>query len=68
MTKPQHGVLPTDERQAQTVLLRVPFAVQRSSEWLTEIDLRWESANPGSAIRLTIPAGAVRFMAIHPLS
>ena len=64
--KPQHGVLPTDHREAQPVTLTVPFAVRNSAEWFTESDLKWESAANGSRLTLESPAGGVRLVAITP--
>jgi hypothetical protein len=66
MIKPQHGILPTDQREAQVVTLGVSFGVRRSSEWLTETELHWQSAKSGATTQLTVPAGAVRFVAIYP--
>jgi len=64
--KPAHGVLPTDQSEAQTVTLRVPFAVARSSEWMTESPVLWQKAGAGASVTLTIPAGATRMVEIHP--
>jgi hypothetical protein len=60
--KPQHGVVPTDHSQTQAVELTVPFAVARSSEWLTSTALSWQ----GSSLTLTVPAGVARLVAIYP--
>lgn len=62
--KPQHGVLPTDYREAQTVTLHVPFGVEKSAEWLTETPMTWKEDNGGATLTLTLPAGAVRFIAV----
>jgi hypothetical protein len=66
--KPQHGVLPTDHREAQAVTLRVPFAIERSAEWMTGGEVRWQGAGKESAATILIPAGAVRLIPIHPRS
>ena len=42
--KPQHGMLPTDEREAQRVMLRVPFVVTKSTECMTAAEVRWQTA------------------------
>ena len=64
VNKPQHGLLPTDQREAQTVILRVPFAVAQSAEWMTEAPLTWQPAGQGATLTLTIPAGATRLIAL----
>jgi hypothetical protein len=66
VTKPQHGVLPTDAREAQTVTLRVPFGVAQSREWMTESAQKWQPAAAGSTLTLTVPAGATRMIEIRP--
>ena len=66
INKPIHGINPTDLREAQTVTLRVPFAVQKSAEWITETPLTWQNADKTATLTLTLPAGAVRFVAFTP--
>lgn len=66
MIKPQHGVLPTAHQEAQSVTLRVPFGVAQSAEWMTETPLSWQAANNGATATVTVPAGAVRLVAISP--
>jgi hypothetical protein len=66
ITKPAHGILPTDHSQAQTVRLRVPFGVRRSAEWMTEQAVRWTDAGKGATTTLTVPAGAARLVAFYP--
>src|SRR5205807_2573465 len=66
LIKPEHGVLPTDQREAQTVQLRVPFAVARSEEWMTGQALKWAPAAQGAELRVTVPAAMVRMIAIRP--
>ena len=62
ITKPQHGVMPTDHAQAETVTLRTPWLIARSEEWMTGSAL----PSTGSELKLTIPAGAVRLVALYP--
>jgi hypothetical protein len=64
--KPQHGILPTDPRETQTITLRVPFPVQQSAEWLTGQAVTWKAEARSSSVTLTIPAGAARLIAIMP--
>lgn len=64
--KPQHGILPTDHRETQTVTLRVPFAVQNSAEWMTDTALEWKPDGQGATLTLTIPAGAARLIVLTP--
>jgi hypothetical protein len=61
--KPQHGVLPTDERQALEIELNIPWQVRSSEEWITEQKVTWEK---GSTAKVHMPAGAVRFVSIYP--
>ncbi len=62
ITKPQHGVMPTDHAQAETVTLRTPWLIARCEEWMTGGAL----PSTGSELKLTIPAGAVRLVALYP--
>lgn len=64
--KPTHGILPTDQREAVSVTLRAPFRIQQGEEWITETPLDWHAEGSGAAITLTVPAGAVRLVAIRP--
>jgi hypothetical protein len=61
--KPQHGVLPTDERQALDVELHIPWQVRSSAEWITEQNVTWDK---GGRTKIHLPAGAVRFVSIYP--
>jgi len=75
--KPQHGVNPTDHRQAQSVRLHAAFKVVKSVEWMTETEQVWrddgEPAPPGgsgtarvaSTTTITVPAGGVRLIEVH---
>ena len=65
VTKPQHGVLPTDQREAQTVTLRLQFSIKQSAEWMTETPQQWQLTGSTSALTLSIPAGATRMIEIH---
>ena len=60
--KPQHGVLPTDHRQAQQVTLRLPFGVTKSTEWVTGMPMHWMPVKKGGTLSLTVPAGGVRLV------
>ncbi len=62
VTKPQHGILPVDHSQSVTVKLSANWAVSRSEEWMTGKPVKWS----GNQSELTIPAGAVRLVAIYP--
>jgi hypothetical protein len=64
--KPQHGVVPTDETEAQTVRLRAPFAVTKSNEWMTGTPVAWDKAGAESTVSITVPAGAVRQISLSP--
>ncbi len=64
--KPEHGVLPTDQREQVRVTLTVPFAVKNSAEWITESPQTWQPDGKGSLLTLTIPAGATRFLLLTP--
>ena len=62
VTKPQHGVLPTDLAQAVAVDLTAPWPVGKSEEWMAGGAIIWQ----GSNCKLVVPAGAVRLVAIYP--
>jgi hypothetical protein len=64
--KPQHGVLPTDERQIAEVQLQMPWKIRKSTEWITNRKVDWKSSPSSSQTALTLPAGAVRFVAVYP--
>ncbi len=63
VTKPQHGVLPTDYTQAESVTLQFPWPDVRIEEWMAGGSL----VRTGSNIQLTVPAGAVRMVALYPV-
>ena len=60
INKPQHGVLPTDYTQAQTVTIRSSAPVKTSREWITQNDTKWN----GATTSITVPAGAVRMIEV----
>ncbi len=64
--KPQHGIVPTRHEEAQSVKLDARFAVEQSREWQTGAVVAWEAAGPNATTRLSVPAGAVRFIEITP--
>lgn len=64
--KPTHGVLPTDQREMQTVTIRAPFGIKNAAEWMTESPLEWKPNGKDSTLTLTVPAGAVRLIPILP--
>jgi hypothetical protein len=64
--KPQHGITPTDHAEAQEVTIAVPFKVAKSSEWMNETDVAWQAAGNGSSTTVSVPAGAVRVVAVYP--
>jgi hypothetical protein len=64
--KPQHGILPTDYREAQEVKLVVPFKVKSRAEWMAGEEVSWKEHGSGAEANITVPAGSVRMVAIHP--
>jgi hypothetical protein len=60
--KPQHGVLPTDHREAQDVTLSLKFPVHKSTEWVTSSAIEWRATAEGATASVTLPAGAVRLI------
>ena len=68
INKPQHGVNPTDHREAQDVTLTASFAVESSQEWMTETPVAWKAEAGRSTVKITVPAGAVRLIALRPKS
>lgn len=62
ITKPQHGVLPTDHGQAQAVRLAASWPIARCEEWMTGGALE----STFSEVTLTVPAGVVRLVALYP--
>ncbi|HEY0455968.1 MAG TPA: hypothetical protein VGE41_06305 [Verrucomicrobiae bacterium] len=61
--KPQHGVLPTNHREVAEVELEAGWPIAKSTEWVTETVMDWQG---GERTKLTLPAGAVRLVAIYP--
>jgi len=55
-TRLQHGVGPTDYRQARPVTIRTARPVTAAGEWFTDAAL----VPAAGAVRLTVPAGGVR--------
>ncbi|HZK79413.1 MAG TPA: hypothetical protein VFC46_00055, partial [Humisphaera sp.] len=64
--KPQHGVLPTDYHEAQTVKLHAHFGVGESSEWVAGEKVQWTANPTGATAQITIPAGVVRMVHVNP--
>ncbi len=62
VTKPQHGVLPTDHTQSVKVKLTTRWPVAKTEEWMTGGALTWHGLDG----EITIPAGAVRLVAVYP--
>lgn len=62
ITKPQHGVLPTDHGQAETVTVKASWPILRTNEWMTGTPI----SSSGSELHVSIPAGAVRLIALYP--
>ena len=59
--KPQHGILPTDHREAQHVTITTGFVPRRSEEWIAGAAPQWL----GASAHLAIPPGAVRLVTVH---
>jgi hypothetical protein len=66
VNKPQHGINPVDHTQAQEVTIRVPYKVARSQEWVTAQPETWQADGPGALMKITVPAGGVRMIEMHP--
>jgi len=64
--KPQHGILPTDHSQIESVTLRTLLPVKESAEWMTGNAIKWQSTGQGSRAEVSIPAAAVRFVELSP--
>lgn len=64
--KPQHGILPTDYRQAHEVTLTVPFKVKSSAEWMAGGEMKWNATAAGASAKIAVPAGAMRLIVIYP--
>lgn len=61
--KPQHGITPTDFRENRRVTIRSRSRVSASRDWLfPEEKLAPAPSGEGSAVTLTVPAGAVRIV------
>ena len=66
VNKPQHGVNPTDHRETQSVRLTPAFPVGRAEEWMTGSPIEWKAEQAGATATVTVPAGAVRLVAVYP--
>ena len=64
--KPQHGFLPTDYTQAQTVTIRAALAARPGAEWMAGEPVSWTMNGPIATTKITVPAGAVRMIEIAP--
>lgn len=65
VNKPQHGVNPTDRREAQSVTISAKFPVDRGEEWVAGQKVTWRPEKAGSAATVTVPAGGVRLVAVY---
>jgi hypothetical protein len=65
VNKPQHGVNPTDHREAQAVAITTRFPVERTEEWVAGQAVTWRGEKGGSAATVTVPAGGVRLVAVY---
>ena len=57
--KPQHGITPTDFRENRPVTIRSRVAIRSARDWLMPKD---PLAVEQNAVRLEVPAGAVRIV------
>lgn len=64
--KPQHGVNPTNHREHQAVTITFAGKVAKSQEYLTGADVAWQVGEKGSTVQVTVPAGSIRMIALHP--
>jgi hypothetical protein len=68
VNKPQHGVNPTDHRETQSVKLTAALPVGRAEEWMNGSPVEWKPEQAGATATaiVTVPAGAVRLVAVYP--
>jgi hypothetical protein len=66
VNKPQHGVNPTDHAESQSVRLSTAFPVGRAEEWMSGSPVEWKQEQRTSTATVTVPAGAVRLIAVYP--
>jgi hypothetical protein len=64
--KPQHGIVPTRHEEERTVKLETTFSVRSSEEWMTHEKVKWRTGEKGATVEVSVPAGAVRLIAIEP--
>lgn len=64
--KPQHGIYPTDAREAQAVEIALPFVPTANEEWIAKQKVMWTPNAAGAASTLVIPAGATRLVYVRP--
>lgn len=64
--KPQHGVNPTNHREHQSVTITFAGKAAKSHEYLTGADVAWQVGEKGSTMQVTVPAGSIRMIALHP--
>lgn len=65
ISKPQHGVVPTDYSQQRTVRIRASTPVASTIEWFSDEPLPVSAVGSGSSVSLIVPAGGVRIVELR---
>lgn len=63
--KPQHGMLPTDYHEAQTVRVDTLFGTRGSTQWIGHDRVDWNPLPAGATTTIVVPAGGVRMLEIQ---
>jgi hypothetical protein len=63
--KPQHGILPTEHAEKQSVMIWTALPVKKTSEWVAGADVQIKQAGGRSQMILEVPAGGVRIVEIR---
>jgi hypothetical protein len=63
--KPQHGILPTEHGDRQSVTISTALPVKKASEWIAGADVQIKQDGARSQVMLEVPAGGVRIVELR---
>jgi hypothetical protein len=62
--KPQHGILPTEHGESQSVTISTSLPIKSGTEWIAASEVQIKQVDAHSEFKLIVPAGGVRIVEI----
>jgi hypothetical protein len=63
--KPQHGILPTEHGERQSVTISTALPIKKAREWIAGSDIQVKQDGVRSLVSVEVPAGGVRIVEIR---